>query len=161
MLTAAAVQRFWTFLAAHRSIVKKVRWRSSAVDPLVLMLLEQTAAIYRLERWMLRVIDVSKALEKRGYLQGIEAELHLEVRDNLLPDNNGRFILSVSNGRGEVTKGGKGELQLDVCGLAPLYTGIFTPCQLQMTGYLEAKETALLTATQLFVGPQPWMLDFF
>lgn len=161
MLTAAAIQRFWTFLAAHRSIVKKVRWRSSAVDPLMLLLPEQTAAIYRLERWMLRVIDVSKALEQRGYPQSIEAELHFEVRDNLLPNNNGKFVLSVANGRGEVTKGGRGELKLDVSGLAPLYTGLFTPDQLQLTGYLKAKETALLTATQLFAGSQPWMPDFF
>lgn len=161
MLTAAAVQRFWTFLAAHRSIVKKVRWRSSTVDPLVLLLPEQTAKIYSSDRWMLRVIDVGTALEKRGYPQGIETELHLEVRDSLLPENNGRFVLSVSHGRGEVTKGGKGELQLDVSGLAPLYTGLFTPHQLQLAGYLEAKETALLSATQLFAGPQPWTPDFF
>ena len=161
VLTPAALRRFWTFLAAHRSIVKKVRWRSSTVDPLILLLPEQTAKIHRSDRWMLRVIDVSKALEKRGYPLGIETELHLEVRDNLLAENNGKFVLSVSNGRGEVKKGGKGELQLDVCGLAPLYTGLFTPHQLQLTGQLEANEIALLSATQLFAGSQPWMPDFF
>ncbi len=161
VLTAAAGRRFWSFLAAHRSIVKKVRWRSSAVDPLILLLPEQTAKIQRLERWMLRIVDVSASLEKRGYPLGIETELHLEVRDNLLPENNGKFVLAVSNGRGEVTKGGKGELQLDVCGLAPLYTGLFTPHQLQFTGQLEAEETALLSATKLFAGSQPWLPDFF
>jgi len=126
-----------------------------------LLLPEQTAKIYRLERWMLRVINVSTALEKRGYPQKLETELHLEVRDDLLPENNGRFVLHVSNGQGEVTKGGKGELQLDISGLAPLYTGLFTPHQLQLMGYLEAKEPALLAATQLFAGSQPWMPDFF
>lgn len=161
MLTAAAVRRFWTFIADHRSIIKKVRWRSSTVDPLLLLLPEQTSNIRYSNHWMLRVINVSKALEKRGYPLGIETELHLEVFDDLLPENNGKFVLSVSNGQGEVTKGGKGELQLDVRALAPLYTGLFTPHQLQLVGRLEAQETALLAATQLFAGSQPWMPDSF
>jgi len=41
---------------------------------------------------MLRVIDVSKALEKRVYPLGIETELHLEVKDDLLPENNGKSV---------------------------------------------------------------------
>ncbi len=161
VLTAAAVRSFWTFIADHRSIVKKVRWRSSVVDPLTLLLPEQTDKIHYLGHWMLRVVDVSKALEKRVYPLGIETELHLEVKDNLLPENNGKFVLSVSNGQGEVKKGGLGELKLDVRGLAPLYTGLFTPHQLQLIGQLEAEGTALLAATQLFAGSQPWMPDSF
>ena len=112
-------------------------------------------------RWMLRVINVSTALEKRGYSPGIQAELHLEIRDDLLAENNGRFILSVANGRGEVTSGGKGEMKLDIRGLAPLYTGLFTPQQLQLAGQLDATETAMSAATQIFAGASPWMADFF
>jgi predicted acetyltransferase len=85
----------------------------------------------------------------------------LEVRDELIAENNDRFILSVSNGRGEVNKGGKGELKVDIRGLAPLYTGLFTPHQLQLAGQVDATETALLAATQLFAGVSPWMPDFF
>jgi predicted acetyltransferase len=125
-----------------------------------LLLPEQTAKIRSVQRWFLRVVDVRKALEKRGYPSGIQTELHLEVQDNLLPENNGKFILSVLNGRGEVTQGGKGELKIDVGGLAPLYTGLFTAHQLQLAGQLEATETAL-SATQLFAGASPWMPDFF
>ena len=161
VLTAAAGQRFWAFLADHRSQIAKVRWRSSWVDPLTLLLPEQTANLHNSECWMLRVIDVSKALEMRGYPLGIETELHLEVWDDLLPENNGKFCLKVSNGCGEVTKGGKGELKIDVRGLAPLYTNLFTPHQLQLAGQLEATETALLAATQIFAGQQPWRPDFF
>jgi predicted acetyltransferase len=161
VLTAAAVRRFWTFVADHRSIVKKVRWRSSVVDPLALLLPEQTDKVCFLSHWMLRVINVSKALEKRVYPLEIETELHLEVKDDLLPENNGKFVLSVSNGQGEVQKGGLGKFKLDVRGLAPLYTGLFTPHQLQLVGQLEAEETALLAATQLFAGSLPWMPDNF
>jgi predicted acetyltransferase len=114
-----------------------------------------------MERWLLRVVDVPKALEKRGYPVGVEAQLHLEVRDDLLVENNGRFVLTLSGGRGEVTRGGRGELQLDVRALAPLYTGLFTPHQLQLTAQIEASDAALSIATQLFSGSEPWMSDKF
>ncbi|MBW4558479.1 MAG: GNAT family N-acetyltransferase [Trichormus sp. ATA11-4-KO1] len=161
ILTNAAARTFWSFIANHRSQIDQVRWKSSVVDSLTLLLPEQTAKIKYQERWMLRIINVVKALEMRGYPPGITTELHLEIQDDLLATNNGKFILSVADGRGEVTKGGKGELQLDIKGLVPLYTGLFTPHQLQLTGKLEATETALLAATQIFIGTSPWMADFF
>ncbi|WP_250121678.1 GNAT family N-acetyltransferase [Chroococcidiopsis sp. CCMEE 29] len=161
VLTAAAAKTFWCFLANHRSSIKKVRWRGAASDSLMLLLPEQTAKPRFADRWLLRVIDVGKALSKRGYPPEIEAELHLEVRDDLIAENNGKFMLSVANGRGEVARGGKGELKLDVRGLAPLYTGLFTPHQLQLAGQLDATETAISTATEIFAGLSPWMPDFF
>ncbi|WP_341528339.1 GNAT family N-acetyltransferase [Nostoc sp. UHCC 0302] len=161
ILTEDAAQSFWSFVANHRSQIKKVRWKSSVIDSLTLLLPEQTAKILVCDRWMLRIIDLVKALEMRGYPAGIEAELHLEVKDDLLTDNNGKFILFVANGRGEVTKGGKGELEIDIRGLAPLYTSLFTPYHLQLTGKLQATKTALLAATQIFTGDSPWMSNFF
>ncbi|MCT7967549.1 sterol carrier protein domain-containing protein [Laspinema sp. D1] len=78
-----------------------------------------------------------------------------------MSENNGKFILTVSNGRGEVTPGGRGDLHLDIRGLAPLYTGLFTPHQLYLNGHLQGTPTALSVATQLFSGPHPWMADMF
>jgi predicted acetyltransferase len=161
VLTTAAAQTFWNFLANHRSQIKNVLWKGSVTESLTLLLPEQTAKQKSVSYWMLRVIDVVKALEKRGYPAGIQAELHLEIQDDLLAENNGRFILSVANGRGEITSGGKGEMKLHIRGLAPLYTGLFTPQQLQLAGQLDATETARFAATQIFAGASPWMADFF
>ncbi|BDI19537.1 spore coat protein [Nostoc cf. commune SO-36] len=161
ILTAAAAQSFWSFLASHRSQIDQVRWRSSVSDSLTLLLPEQTAKLRHTMRWLLRIVDVVKALEMRGYPSRIQAELHLDIQDNLLDANNGKFILSVANGRGEVTKGGKGELQLNVRELAPLYTSLFTPYHLQIAGKLHGTETAISAATQIFAGSSPWMADFF
>ncbi|WP_439566209.1 GNAT family N-acetyltransferase [Gloeocapsopsis crepidinum] len=161
LLSAGAVQRFWSFISDHRSQVEKVRWRASPHNFLTLVLPEQTAKVANLEHWMVRIVDVIKALEKRGYPQELVTELHLEVRDDLIVENNDKFILKVAQGRGEVVRGGKGELKLDVRGLSPLYTGLFTPQQLQLVGWLEATETALSIATQIFVSSSPWMSDFF
>jgi predicted acetyltransferase len=161
VLTDAATQSFWAFLAKHRSQITKVFWKSSVIDSLTLLLPEQTAKIRNQKRWMLRIVDVCKALQLRGYPLGINTELHLAVQDDLIAANNDKFILSIANGRGEVTQGGKGELQLDIKELASLYSGLFTPSNLKLTGKLDATETALLAATQIFTSPSPWMVDFF
>jgi predicted acetyltransferase len=161
ILTPEAGQTFWTFLADHRAQIDKVRWKAGAIDPLTLLLPEQTTRCRSVERWMLRVIDVSQALETRGYPAHLQTELHLEIHDDLLPENSGRVILSIAAGQGQVTKGGKGEVKLDIRGLAPLYTGLFTPHQLQVAGKLETTSDALLTATQVFASSSPWMPDFF
>lgn len=161
VLTEAAGRRLWTFLADHRSQIDQIQWRSSIVDPLSLLLPEQTAKIINSELWMLRVVDVVKALSKRGYPLSVEVQLHLEVQDDLIAENNGNFILSVAGGRGKVVQGGTGELQLNIRALTPLYTGLFTAYQLQQLGQISATNEALAVAMQLFTGSHPWMSDKF
>ena len=161
VLTNAAAQTFWSFLNNHRAQIDKIRWRSSVIDRLALLLPEQSAKIKFTQCWMLRLINIEKALSTRGYCSGIESELHLEITDDLIAENNGKFILSIANGCGNVAKGGKGELKLDIRGLAPLYTGLFSPQQLQLAGKLDATDKVLSTATQIFAGTSPWMMDFF
>ncbi len=161
VLTNAATKTFWSFLNNHRSQIDKIRWRGSAIDNLTLILPEQTAKMRTSQRWMLRILNVEKALSARSYPSDFETELHLEITDDLIAENNGKFILSISNGSGNITKGGKGELKLDIGGLAPLYTGLFSPQQLQLAGKLDATDKVLSTATQIFAGTSPWMMDFF
>jgi predicted acetyltransferase len=160
-LSVDAARRLWTFMADHRSQISSIRWSGGAVDPLLLPLPEQSARIRSMMYWLLRIVHVKAALEQRGYPPNLQVELHLSIDDELLPENTGRYILSVANGRGEVTQGGNGDMTLNIRGLAPLYTGLYTPQQLQLTGYLDATETALATASQLFSGTSPWMPDFF
>ncbi|MBV6624416.1 MAG: GNAT family N-acetyltransferase [Rivularia sp. (in: Bacteria)] len=160
-LTNAATTTFWSFLSNHRSQIDKIRWRSSAIDNLTLILPEQTAKIRSNKRWMLRIINVEKALSTRGYASTPEAELHLQIKDDLIAENNGKFILSVAKGSGNIARGGKGELKLDIKGLASLYGGLFSPQQLQLAGKLDGTENSLAKATQIFSGASPWMMDFF
>lgn len=161
VLTPNAAQSFWAFLSGHRSQVDQVQWQGSALDLLSLSLPEQPANPQRISRWMTRIVCVEQALTARGYPITLEGELHLEVRDDLLPGNQGRWILRLSQGQAQIARGGHGDLKLDVRGLASLYTGLFTPNQLQMLGFLEGTEPALALAGQAFGGPAPWLADFF
>jgi predicted acetyltransferase len=161
VLTPEAGRRFWTFLADHRSQMDKVHWNSAIVDPLSLLLPEQTTKLLREKRWMLRIIHVMTALAIRGYPTQLDVELHLDIYDDLILENNGKFILSVANGSGEVTRGGNGDLKIDIRSLAPLYTGLFTSHQLHAIGRIEGTEQAVSIAAQVFGGAVPWMPDFF
>ncbi|ACK73598.1 GCN5-related N-acetyltransferase [Gloeothece citriformis PCC 7424] len=161
VLTERATQRFWSFIAAHRSQITHVRWRGGLLEPSLLLLPEQTAKIIDLEYWMIRIIDVPKALSMRGYPPTLNAQLHLEVTDDLLQTNNGKFCLTISQGEAEVTPGGKGNFQIDIRGLNALYSGFLTAHQLELTGQLNATPESLATATMIFSGSNPWMSDFF
>ncbi|MDX2213613.1 MAG: GNAT family N-acetyltransferase [Oculatellaceae cyanobacterium bins.114] len=161
LLTPASVQRFWSFLADHRTQIDHIQWRSSMVDPLTLLLPEQSADLVETERWMVRIIDVSKALEKRGYPADLQAELHLEIQDDLFLQNTGKFVLTVANGKSEVATSGNGDLKLTIRALSSLYSGLFTPQELKLMGQLEATESALKTAAHLFNSHAPWISDFF
>lgn len=160
-LTPAAARAILGFFADHRSIAKEITWSGPLLDSLACLFSEQELRVKHVERWMLRIVDVPKALALRGYPDGVEGELHLAVRDEVLPANQGRFLLRVAGGRGEVTPGGRGELELDVRGLAPLYSGLFTPGELAAVGFVEGKVAALAAAARFFAGPEPWMPDFF
>lgn len=160
-LTPAAGQRLWTFFADHRSLAQDIFWYGAPVDPFQLMLAEQTYQVQKTERWLLRIVDLPKALTLRGYPPALEAELHLQVEDPLMPANSGQFVLQVSQGQGQMRTGGRGDLKLNIRGLAPLYSSMLTAQELKLLGAVDGSREVLTLATTLFSGPQPWLSDHF
>ncbi len=160
-LTPAAGRRLLQVLGDHRSVIENVRLPGAPYDPLLFQLPEQRQRLHNAIDLMLRIIDVPTALMARGYSRDVSDELHLAVADDLLPWNNGRFVLQVADGVGHVTPGGQGRLQLHIRELAALYSSYFTPAELQLARSLTADESSLCIATQLFAGPRPWLPDMF
>ncbi|MFP2907411.1 enhanced intracellular survival protein Eis [Pyxidicoccus sp. 3LFB2] len=159
--TPAAARRILGFLGDHRSLGTEAVWYGGADDPLLLLLREQTYSVKLDMHWMVRVLDVAKALEARGWPAGLSGALHLEVTDALFPENHGRFVLEVSDGAARVRRGGEGRLRLDVKALASLYTGFHSAEALRMMGTLEADDASVRSAVSLFSGPQPTIRDMF
>ena len=159
--TPEAGRRLLTFLADHRSTIETVVWHGSPNDPLLLLLPEHSYRARLASPWMLRVVDVPRALRERGYPAEVSARVHLRVQDDLFPGNRGPFVLEVEDGRGAVRRGGRGSVRCDVRGLAPLYSGHLSASQLAMTGYLEATPEEIGALQAIFAGPLPWMPDAF
>jgi predicted acetyltransferase len=168
VLTPDAGLRVLTLLAGFATMVDKVTWSGGPLDPFIYLLNEPLSAgltakvkVTRSFDWMLRLVDVAKALTLRGYPNGLDAELHLDMRDDLLPANNGRFTLAVSGGEGHVSPGGEGRVKLGVRELASIYTGFISPIELQTLGKIEGPYGDLALAGALFAGARPWMPDMF
>jgi predicted acetyltransferase len=160
-LTAAAGRRLLTLLADHRSMIETVRLPGGPNDALLFLLAEQKHKLGWALDLMLRIVDVTGALSARGYPAGVSADLHLNVQDDLLPANNGRFVLTVADRRASVQNGGAGRVKLHVRDLAALYSGYMTPQELQAAGSLDGSEADLAAAAQVFAGPRPWTPDMF
>lgn len=160
-LTPAAGRRLLTFFADHRSMIDAVSWYGAPADPLFTLVANQAHTVEWRMEWLLRVVDVRAALAGRGYPPDLETEVHLAVRDEVCPWNDGRFVLAVADGRGEVREGGRSDVILDARGLAALYSGYLSPAALQQVGLAAGEPRALAAAGLPFAGPAPWMPDMF
>jgi predicted acetyltransferase len=168
--TPRAARRLLSFLQDHRSLADEAVFFGDGNDSLLLLMPERTYQVKLCDHWMLRIVDVGAALTARGWPAhgGPGVEVHLDVEDNVLNDNNGRYILEVDGaGAANVSTGGNGDLKIDIRGLASLYAGFASPRDLLAAGHLtipphvKHPESALNRATMLFAGPMPTMSDGF
>lgn len=151
-------------IGTHMGNSETVNWSSGAADPLFLDLTnpgnpEQDPNEYAI--WMTRIVDLPGALMARGYAPCVSAELHLEMHDPLIPENSGRWRVTIANGRATVEPGGEGRIKVTPRGIAPVYTGYLSPFAVRDTGVLEGSDDDLAEMATAFAGPTPWMPDFF
>jgi predicted acetyltransferase len=163
--TPAAARALLAYLAGHRSVVERVTWCGGPADSLIFHMPDKGWRIDHSKHWLTRIVDVERALANRGYPPGLSGSVTLEVSDPILPQNDGRFVLTVDDGAGKVERLGSGisgsAVILDIQALAPLYTGLYDARFLARAGRLEADPGSLAAASLIFAGPQPWMSDMF
>lgn len=159
--TPEAARGFWQFLANHRTVVRSATWTGPPMDPLLLIPRDHCSDVSARGRWMLRIVRLADALTLRGYSTALSGQLRLAIDDDLLPENQGNFLLTVRDGQATVERGGDGTFRLSIRALAPLYSGFLSPAQLVSAGLLVAPPAELAFATSLFAGPVPFMRDHF
>jgi predicted acetyltransferase len=156
-----ALRAMLTFLSSQRSLAWSVTFRTGVHQALSSALGENRYDEELVLDWMVRITHVESALALRGYPEHVTATLELDVRDDLVPQNAGRWTLHVQGGRGEVSRGGAGRLAIDVRALAPLYTGYHAPAELARLGWLDARAEDAAIARSVFTSPMPGMADMF
>ena len=160
--TRDAALALWRLLGSWASQAEQIIYRGTSEDPLLLLLPEQSLEVMAEVRWMTRMVDAAGAVEARGFPLGVEVEVHVALRDPELSDNDGRFVFTVSKGRGRLEPGGSGAVTLDVGPFSALYTGWASTSVLARAGRIAGgtpEDRAALDAA--FGGPVPWMLDEF
>lgn len=160
--TSRAYRRIWAFLRdISTSVVSQIRFFTAPSDPAYLVHPDPHFRMRLADNWMLRVVDARAALTSRGWSPHVDAELHLDLRDELVAANAGRFVLRVRDGAATIERGGTGRLRLDARALAALYSGFATPRDLARLDRLDGDAASLVSATTIFAGPAPWMPDMF
>jgi predicted acetyltransferase len=157
--TDAARRALWRFCLSF-SQVRRVAAYNVAMDEPVRWLLRDSRGL-RVTRardflWM-RLVDVPAALTTRSY--GADDDLRLEVRDDLLPANAGRWCLEARSAEVACTRTASGaDLALDVSDLAAAYLGGTSLRTLAAAGRIEERrDGAIARADALFaIQPAPW-----
>ncbi|MGH3518689.1 MAG: GNAT family N-acetyltransferase [Haloechinothrix sp.] len=106
----------------------------------------------------LRLVDVRAALSARTYAG--DGQVVLEVRDALLPQNSGRYVVSAA---GATTTDRSAALRIDVDTAAMLYLGTWRPSALVAAGRVEVIDPQAVKALDrlLATATQPWCGTFF
>jgi predicted acetyltransferase len=148
-------------MSSHRSLAIEATWYGGCDEPLQNLIAERGLQVRLEDHWMLRIVDLPKALSERGYPRALDTSVVFEVRDDVIRQNQGRWALSVSAGRGVVKPTKRRGLRLDVRALAQLYSGFQSPAALALIGRIEGGAAMLGRAAALFAGPPPSMPDDF
>jgi predicted acetyltransferase len=172
--SAGTTAALWALVASNASVIDAVRAQVGPSDPLWWMLREQDANIAERESWMLRLLDAPAAIAARGF-PATDLAVPLQITDDLLAANSGRWELTVRAGAGRLSRcrtdpgasaasaaspGGQTPLALGARGLAALYAG--TPvATLRRAGLAEGGSPAADTALDGAFAATPFMLDGF
>ncbi|WP_418608069.1 sterol carrier protein domain-containing protein [Georgenia sp. SUBG003] len=153
-LDAAAARALWGTLTDLDLMAGVHTGRLAVDDALLHLLTDLRGAQVRLHDGVwLRLLDVGAALAGRRY--AAEVDVVLEVRDELLPANAGRWHLRGSaSGATAVRTGEAAHLVLDVADLASAYLGGFSLAALAGAGRVtELAPGSLAAASTAFGSP--------
>ncbi len=114
---------------------------------------------------MFRLLDLPAALAMRTAPEDVSASATLEVRDDDLPENAGRWHLRVEGGRMHAERAGGGAgpvLTLPVRVLSRIFIGAVSPSQAVAAGAAAVSDApALEVLDRAFRVPRPWTFERF
>jgi predicted acetyltransferase len=159
--TPRALRAMMRFFFDQRSMTEHLTFRTGPEMPFLSLLREPRYDQELVLDWMVRVTDVERALAARGYPRTLRAEVELDVRDEIVERNAGRWTIHVDGDSVEIGRGGRGRTVLDVRSLAPLYTGYLSARALRRIGWLDAPDDDVAALDEIFRGPMPGMGEMF
>lgn len=160
-VTGPAWEALFAYFRGHRGLGKWLQWPGPPADPNAIGSAETFLERPFRHDWMLRLLDVPAAFERRGY-PAIDADVVFCVDDPMYPENAGPWRMEV--------RGGVATVQLDhaescrsipVGALSAMYTGYLRPRDAVRLGFLHAEDPSVEAFTRLLSGPDPWCPFFF
>jgi predicted acetyltransferase len=153
--TERATRAMLEYFRAHRGIGRWVRWSAPPQDPVSLLLAEAQPATGMRYLWMLRVLDVPRALEARGY-PPVDIDLTLAVDDPRYAENSRGWRIGATSGSATVEPAETSSRPIPIGAFSAMYSGYLRPDDVVTLGYLDADDPAVGALRTLFAGPDPW-----
>ena len=164
--TPAALCRLFQFCQGFRSLARFVCWTGALANNILAVLDEVdvvTTSVF--EHWMLRVVDVEKALTERGYPVGLTTSFGLSLTDHLFEDNNGHFLVHIHEQTASVQRvsepKGAEFVSADIRDFASLYSGFQQAHDLWMAGRLVGDKSAREKVNAVFCNGLPMIQEDF
>ncbi|MCC6425324.1 MAG: GNAT family N-acetyltransferase [Phycisphaerales bacterium] len=158
--TPEAARRLLGLLADFGSMAEDLGFYGGPTHPALLLLPQQRHRMSVKDTHLNRILDLKSAIAARGFNPTTRGEVHFDVSDPLIPANNGKFIITVENGKATATPGGSGAIQLTINALASIYCGFVTPTQAAILGWAHGTPKDLLAAN-IFCESTPWLTDMY
>jgi predicted acetyltransferase len=164
-LTPDAARSLWRVLGSFSAVAGSVRLTTSGgwsgTDPARLVLPNHAATVTS-EPYMLRVLDVVRALET-ARLAPLTAQVPFAVADPRTPDLDGSWVLEVAAGSVRVTTTPHDStgLVFTAAGLALSYAGAQSCANLRLAGHLRGPADLDTTWDALWGGRQVHVRDDF
>ncbi len=159
--SARGYAALFCFYRGQRSLLENIKLKAGPSAPFLSLLREPRPDESAPIDWMIRVLDVKRAFEARGYPRGLRASVTLDVRDETLPGNAGAWRLSVSDGAAEVTRAQRADASLDARALAAMYAGYMPATVARRLEWLRASAEDAATLDAMLSGPMPAMSEMF
>ena len=162
--TPEAGRQLIAFLADYEPMADFVTFAGGPLHPLLTLLPQQRYEVKLKDYWMLRVVDVKKAIEARGYSTSVNASAALNITDETIPANTGKWRLELADGKASVRRSNGSErtgISCGIRGLAAIYSGLYTPRQASAIGLCAGDEKSLDVLGCVFSGGTPWMSDHY
>jgi predicted acetyltransferase len=166
----AAGAALWHNLLSRDLVTEVTAGLRSPYDPLLFQLLDQRRARMRVgDGIWVRIIDLPAAFTRRAY--SCPVDVVLEVTDEILPGNAGRWRLTVAGGPGAAGPGGvscapstdPADLALGIRELGSVYLGGTRLGQLAAAGLVTEHRRGAVAALSAALSwdPAPWCAQIF
>jgi predicted acetyltransferase len=159
--TGAGLRSLLRYFRDHRGVGRWLEWAGPPNDPASLLLEDQTIEPSYRYGWMLRLLDVPAALERRGY-PSEDGSCTIAVDDPLFPQNAGPWRIEAERGKvAVVAADGPSGRAVPIGALSSMFSGYLRPADAVRLGHLVADDPAVDLLSRLFAGPDPWCPFFF
>ncbi|MDT0485302.1 GNAT family N-acetyltransferase [Streptomyces doebereineriae] len=154
-----------SFLGRHNSRLSTIAFERTSLPPAPLLMhhLRRTGSLTARawHSWMLRILDLRKAIQLRGWPDEVDLTLPIEVvaEDSRATD---RFLLRISGGEGDLEPTTReGQLTLTQGQIAAWYAGGYRSAAAAQLAGVSGAPRALAQLLQATTDREPWLADYF